>query len=134
MAFNLFGSSKTSSDTTTTIDNSWRDQSVNTNNAGAILTGGGDITFSDGGAMKTAEELGEGAFGLSRDLVSSALRSNQDAMDLSLQTATNAIDHGLAVAGQATRSESKELMQTITKVGLAVAVVLGIGFIVGRKR
>ena len=135
MALNFFGSSKTTSDTNTTIDNSYRDESVNTNNAGAIQSGGGDITLTDGGAMKAAVELGEGAYGLSSDLVKNALKSNQSAMDLSLQTATGAIDHSLAIAGEATRSESKELMRTLSKVGIALAVVFAIGMAVsGRNK
>ncbi len=133
MALNLFGSSKTSSSMDASVDNSVDDHSVNTNNAGAIQAGG-DISFSDQGAMKAAVDLGFGAFGLSETLVKDALRSNQSAMDLSLQTATGAIDHGLAVAAEATRSDGKAVMQTVTKVGIAVAVVVGIALVFGRNK
>lgn len=118
----FIGGGDSTTTTTTTLDNSVDDHSVNTNNSGAIMVSG-NMTMTDGGA-----------FNLSKELVSSALKSNQSAMDLSLQTATGAIDHGLAVASEATRSDGKALMQTITKVGLAIAAVMGVGFIVRSRR
>lgn len=131
MAFIGGGDSTTT--TNTTLDNSVDDHSVNTNNAGAIQVGG-NMTMTDQGTVKAAVDLGSGAFGLSEKLVSSALKSNQNAMDLSLQTATGAIDHGLAVASEASRSDGQAIMQTVTKVGIAIAVVMGLGFLVKGKK
>ena len=161
----LFGGGNSTNESTTSVDNSveQNDFSTNTNNAGATQVGG-NLTITDGGAFDVAQGALDGAFefgsnaldvsnntfqsatDLVKDVNQSSLDFGQSSMDSAVDAIESSNDHArqligqtidksLAVASAATQSDSTNTMQSITKIGIALAVVFGVGFVaMGMKK
>ena len=99
-----------------------------------------------GNALNVSQKTFESAIDLTKDVNQSSLDFGQSAMDSAVDAIKNSNDHSqqlisqtidksLATAAAATQSDSTNTMQSVTKIGIALAVVFGIGFIsMGMKK
>ena len=137
-------------------DNSVNNSVTNITDGGAFkvaqsaLDMGGDSLKSaldfGGNALNVSNKTFQSAIDLTKDVNSSSLNFGQSAMDSAVdaikdtnahsqQLISQTIDKSLSTAAAATRSDSANTMQGVTKIGIALAVVFGVAFIaMGMKK
>lgn len=150
---------RTTDSSVNTVDNSSTDNSYFNDSSSSVVnvTDGGAFEVAQyaldmgGGALNDSLEFGNNALDVSSstfhkatDLVKDVNQSSLDFGQSSLDAAVDAIDSNndhtrqlisqtidksLSTAASVTQSDGTNMMQGVTKIGIALAVVFGVGFI-----